>query len=63
MKSNEGRSEDIQKQQELLDKKMMLLEKRGGWKPGWNQLRQEDTLIHRRRSTSELPNYLAGIKI
>lgn len=39
MKKNEGRSEDIEKQHKLLEKKKIILEKRGGWKLGWNQLK------------------------
>lgn len=38
MKKQEGRSEDIEKQHQLISKKVLLLEKRGGWQPGWAQL-------------------------
>lgn len=36
MKKNEGRSEDIEKRADYLERKKAILDKRGGWKPGWD---------------------------
>jgi hypothetical protein len=62
MKKNEGRSEDIEKRSDFLERKRVILEKRGGWKLGWDQLKEEGVKVQLKRST-ESANYLTGLKV
>ena len=45
-------------QDQVLDKKTILLAKRGGWQPGWDMLREEGAPVPPRRSNSLHINYL-----
>lgn len=49
MKKNEGRSEDIERRADLLERKRAILDRRGGWQPGWNQLKAEGVRVAERR--------------
>ena len=62
MKKNEGRSEDIEKRADFLERKKSILDKRGGWKAGWDQLKEEGVKIVKKRA-AEAPNYLSGLKM
>lgn len=50
MKKNEGRSEDIEKRADYLERKKAILDKRGGWKPGWDQLKEEGVTVVKKKA-------------
>lgn len=62
MKNNEGRSEDIEKHQAILDKKSAILTKMGGWQPGWDKIKKEGAPIPPKPPTTS-NNYLEGLDI
>ena len=62
MKKNEGRTEDIDKRNDSLTKKVDLLATRGGFKRGWNCLNEEGMAVPEQRST--IPdNFLQGVEM
>ena len=62
MKSNEGRSEDIEKRQSILEKKSAILTKMGGWQPGWDKIKKEGVCLPP-KPPSAPANYLEGLDL
>ena len=62
MKKNEGRTEDIDKRNDSLTKKMNLLANRGGFQKGWNCLNEQGMAVPPPRSNVPI-NYLQGVEM